>query len=158
MDRNRLIGVDGGLPWRLPADLRFFKQTTLGHALLMGRRTWESLPRKPLPERRNIVLSRQPGFVAEGAEVVASLDDALRLVPADEELMVIGGAEVYAVCLPRAERLYVTEVEGEFHGDTWFPAIDAADWRELRAERHAADERNAHSMRFVVLERTATGR
>lgn len=155
MDCNRLIGVKGDLPWRLPADLRFFKRTTLGHPLLMGRRTWESLPRKPLPGRRNIVLTRQPGFGAEGAEVVSGLGDALRLVANDDELMVIGGAQVYAACLAGAERLYLTEVEGDFEGDTWFPALDAGEWRELHAERHEADERNPHAMRFVTLQRVA---
>ena len=153
MDRNRLIGADGGLPWRLPADLARFKRLTLGHPILMGRRTWESLPRRPLPERRNLVPSRRADFDAEGAEVVPSLEHALALLQGSDELMVIGGAQVYAALLPRADRLYVTEVDGVFGGDTWFPPVDAGEWREVDVETRVPDARNPHAMRFVTLDR-----
>ncbi|HEY5790823.1 MAG TPA: dihydrofolate reductase, partial [Gammaproteobacteria bacterium] len=121
LDRNRLIGRDNALPWHLPADLQHFKRLTLGKPVLMGRRTWESLGR-PLPGRHNIVLSRDPAFRAEGATVVGSLDAALEAAGDAAEAMVIGGAAFYATMLPRARRLYLTEVDGEFDGDAWFPA------------------------------------
>jgi dihydrofolate reductase len=128
MDRNRLIGNDNRLPWRLPADMRHFREVTLGHTVLMGRRTWESLG-KALPDRRNLVLSRgEPEL--EGAEQVSSLEQAIELVSAregEQELMVIGGAQVYRAALPFAQRMYLTFVEGEFSGDTWFPEWDASE-------------------------------
>ena len=152
MDANRLIGADGGLPWRLPADLRFFRQLTLGHPLLMGRRTWESLPRRPLPERRNIVVTRQAGYEAPGAELASDVESALAMVPAGE-LMVIGGAAIYESLMARVDRLYVTEVEGDFSGDTWFPPFDATGWRETARRTHEPDEKNPHRMHFVTLDR-----
>ena len=156
LDRNRLIGADGGLPWRLPADLRRFKQITLGHPLLMGRRTWESLPRQPLPGRRNIVVTRQVGYDAPGAELAADVDAALARV-ADGELMVIGGAQIFEALMPRADRLYLTWVEGDFAGDTWFPPFDPGEWQETQSETHEPDERNPHRMRFVTLDRVRAG-
>lgn len=152
MDRNRLIGANGGLPWRLPADMRFFKRVTLGHPILMGRLTWESLPRRPLPGRRNLVVTRQPDYLAPGAELAGDVSGALAMVD-EGELMVIGGAQVFEALMTRVDRLYLTEVEGEFEGDTWFPAIDAAEWRETHAETHEPDEQNPHRMRFVTLDR-----
>ena len=153
LDRNRLIGRDNALPWHLPADLQHFKRLTLGKPVLMGRRTWESLGR-PLPGRRHIVLSRDPAFRAEGATVVGSLDAALEAAGDAAEAMVIGGAAFYATMLPRARRLYLTEVDGEFDGDAWFPALDPAQWREVARECHAADAKNAHGYCFVTLERS----
>jgi dihydrofolate reductase len=131
--RNGVIGRDGTLPWRLPEDLAFFKRTTMGHPIVMGRRTWESIGR-PLPGRRSIVVSRQAGFVATGAEVAASLDEALRLCAGSGEVFVIGGAQLYAAALPRAERLIVTEIDADFDGDTRWPAPDPAQWREAARE------------------------
>lgn len=131
--RNGVIGRDGALPWRLPEDLAFFKRTTMGHAIVMGRRTWESIGR-PLPGRRNIIVSRQAGFVAAGAEVAASLDEALRLCEGSPEVFVIGGAQLYRDALPRAERLIVTEIDADFEGDTFWPPPDAAHWREVGRE------------------------
>jgi dihydrofolate reductase len=131
--RNGVIGRDGKLPWRLPEDLAFFKRTTMGQPIVMGRRTWESIGR-PLPGRRSIVVSQQAGFVAAGAEVVPSLDEALRLCAGSEEMFVIGGAQLYAEALPSADRLIVTEIDADFEGDTHWPAPDAAQWREAARE------------------------
>jgi dihydrofolate reductase len=131
--RNGVIGRAGTLPWRLPEDLAFFKRTTMGHPIVMGRRTWESIGR-PLPGRRSIVVSRQAGFAAAGAEVAASLDEALRLCAGSAEVFVIGGAQFYAEALPRADRLIVTEIDADFEGDTHWPAPDPARWREAARE------------------------
>ena len=153
MDRGRLIGRDGDLPWRLPNDLKHFKQQTLGKTVLMGRRTWESLGR-PLPQRENWVLTRDRDFRADGARVFHSLEDALEAHAAGE-LLVIGGAELYRQTLPLAQRLYLTEVDAELDGDTRFPAFDRAQWREIESASHPPDERHAWPYRFVTLERRA---
>lgn len=125
---NRVIGREGGLPWRLPSDLRRFRELTSGHTVLMGRRTYESLPDafRPLPDRRNLVLSGDPGYRAEGAEVFASLRDALAACEGD--CFVIGGEVTYRDALPLCERLYATEIEGEIEGDAFFPDLDPAEW------------------------------
>lgn len=151
MDRQRLIGRDGDLPWRLPNDLKHFKRHTLGKTVLMGRKTWVSLGR-PLPERENWVLTRDAGFVAPGARVFADLDAALA-EHRNGELMVIGGAQLYRQTLPLAQRIYLTEVDAVVDGDTHFPAIDRSQWREVSRESFPADERHAHGYAFVELER-----
>jgi len=121
---NGVIGKDGDLPWRLPGDLKHFRRTTLGHAVIMGRATWESLP-KPLAKRRNIVVTRNRDYVADGAEVVHSFEDAVTLArTTDPEPFVIGGASLYAAALPLATRLVISEVHREVDGDTWFPPFD----------------------------------
>lgn len=153
MDRGRLIGRDGDLPWRLPNDLKHFRQQTLGKTVLMGRRTWASLGR-PLPQRDNWVLTRDRAFQAEGARVFHTLEAALTAHEAGE-LMVIGGAELYRQALPLAQRLYLTEIDVELDGDTRFPAFERDEWREVASESHAADERHAWPYRFVTLERKA---
>jgi dihydrofolate reductase len=126
---NRAIGYRGGLPWRLPSDLRRFRELTIGHTVLMGRRTFESLPdaHRPLRERRNVVVSANPDFVARGAEVHASLDAALATCAGD--CFAIGGASIYEQTLPRADRIYATHVEASPPGDVFFPALAPADWR-----------------------------
>lgn len=133
MDRRRLIGRDNALPWRLPEDLRHFKATTLGKPVIMGRKTWESLGR-PLPGRRNIVVSRNPGYAAAGAEVAASLAAALQLIRDDGEAFVIGGGELYRQALPLAQRMYLTEIDAAFEGDAWFPEFSADEWLEASRE------------------------
>ncbi len=153
MDRNRLIGRNGDLPWRLPNDLRHFKRNTLGKTVLMGRKTWTSLGR-PLPERENWVLTRDTDFRAEGARVFHALDAALA-AHTDGELMVIGGAELYRQLLPRAQRIYLTEVEAELEGDAWFPQLDREAWVVKAEECHPSDERHAWPYRFLTLERVA---
>ena len=154
---NGVIGAQGGMPWHLPADLRHFKQVTMGKPILMGRRTWDSIGR-PLPGRRNLVLTRDPGWQSEGAERVGSLDQALALAEADaaEELMVIGGAEVYRLAMARAQRIYLTRIHAAPAGDTRFPALDPDTWQEVACREQPADDRNAHDLTFLVLERPPT--
>jgi dihydrofolate reductase len=126
--RNGVIGRDGGLPWKIPGELAHFKRTTMGHPVVMGRRTWESIGR-PLPGRRNIVVTRNADFAAAGAEVAASLDAALALCAGSNEVFVIGGAELYAQALPRASRAVVTEIDADYDGDAHFPALSPAEWQ-----------------------------
>jgi len=147
--RNGVIGRDGTLPWRLPEDLAFFKRTTMGHPIVMGRRTWESIGR-PLPGRRSIVVSRQAGFAAAGAEVAASLDEALRLCAGSAEVFVIGGAQFYAEALPRADRLIVTEIDADFEGDTHWPAPDPLQWREAAREHLPPAGERSFALDFVT--------
>ncbi len=156
--RNGVIGRGNGLPWRLPADLAHFKRTTMGHPILMGRRTWDSIGRA-LPGRRNLVLTRDLAFAAPGAEVVHSLAAALAQAGAGP-LMVIGGAELYRACLPAAAILHLTAVEAEVEGDVHFPLWPvsggfATDWLETWREAHAADEANALPYTFLRFERRA---
>lgn len=153
MDRNRLIGRDGDLPWRLPNDLQHFKRLTVGKTVLMGRKTWDSLGR-PLPDRQNWVLTRDTSFAPAGCRVFRDLESALRAHEAGE-LMVIGGADLYRQILPLAQRLYLTEVDAALEGDAHFPALDPAQWREAASEAHEADERHAFAYRFRTLERRA---
>jgi dihydrofolate reductase len=150
---NDVIGRDNGLPWRLPADLRHFKALTLGHAILMGRRTFESIGR-PLPGRRNLVLSRAADAAAAGCEIVHSLDEALAAVGEAAPLMVIGGAEVYRLALPVAQRIHLTLVHERIaDGDAYFDGWRLPQWRESARERHEADAANAVAYSFVTLER-----
>lgn len=139
------------MPWHLPADFAWFKQSTLGKPIVMGRKTFESIGR-PLPGRQNIVISRNPGFKAEGVTVVADIAAAKAAAGDIEELMIIGGGSIYAACLPEADRLYLTFIELDVEGDTCFPDW-GSDWNEAHSETYLADDKNAHNMRFVILER-----
>ncbi|MBL8512123.1 MAG: dihydrofolate reductase [Betaproteobacteria bacterium] len=154
--RNRVIGLAGGMPWHLPADLAYFKRTTLGHPVIMGRKTFESIGR-PLPGRRNVVVSGQADFAPAGVEVCRSLAEALRVVgdevPEHQVPFVIGGASLYAAALPLAKRLYVTEIDAELAGDTFFPPLTPGEWREVSRELRPADAANGYDLAFVVLER-----
>lgn len=152
MAENRVIGRGNALPWRLPRDMRRFKELTMGHAVVMGRTTYETLE-GALPGRRNIVLSRSPELRCEGAEVVATLDEALGLAADDDEVFVAGGAEVYRAALPRADRLYLTVVHTEVSGDTFFPPFDESEWVLRADERHERDERHAYAFSFRTYER-----
>lgn len=156
LNRRRVIGVENRLPWHLPADLRHFKAVTLGKPVIMGRATHQSLGR-PLPRRTNIVLSRQGGLTIEGCAVATSLEEALGLATGAPQVMIIGGAQVYAQALPLAARLYLTHVENDHEGDAWFPAIDEAVWRPVDETLHPADSENAHACRFVTYERRIDG-
>lgn len=153
---NRVIGRDGALPWRLPADLQRFRALTTGHAVIMGRATHASIGR-PLPHRVNVVLSRDPAFAAPGCRVARTMDEALALAaalaPGKDEIFVIGGAEVYAEILPRAERLYLTYVHAEVDGDARFPVLRDDDWYEVESDPHDADAEHAHPFTFVTLSR-----
>lgn len=147
--RNGAIGAGGALPWRLPADLRRFRSLTSGHAVVMGRRTWESIGR-PLPERQNIVVTRSRHFAAAGAEVAHSLDEALARVRLPAPAFCIGGAELYREALPRADALYVTEIARDVPGDTFFPPFDRREWREAAREKHPPDGPDALPFDFVT--------
>lgn len=152
MDSNGVIGSDNGLPWHLPADLQHFKRTTMGKPILMGRKTWESLGR-PLPGRTNIVITHDSGYQAAGCVVVNSIDAALQAAGEQDEVMVIGGAEFYRQVLPRADTLYLTRIHETFSGDTFFPELNEADWREVERSDQAADEKNPHDYSFIRLDR-----
>jgi dihydrofolate reductase len=152
MDRQGLIGAGGKLPWHLPADLRRFRQVTMGKPIIMGRRTHESIGRA-LPGRRNIVLTRQGDYRASGCRVVHSVDGALAAAGQADEVLVIGGAQIYRLFLARADRLYLTVVEAELEGDTFFPQLDPAEWRETWAEDRPADEANPFLLRFAIWDR-----
>jgi len=151
MSENRVIGLRNALPWRLPADLRHFRRVTLGKAVLMGRKTFESIGH-PLEGRRNIVLSRDPHFRAGGCLIAPSLDEALAHAGGDE-VMVIGGASIYEQVLPRTERIYLTLVHAQVEGDTFFPSIDEDEWLTIARTDHPADERNVFPYSFLTLER-----
>ncbi len=148
---NDVIGRDNTLPWHLPADLAHFRQLTLGHPVLMGRRTFESIG-KPLPGRRNLVLSRG-GFRAEGVESVSSLAEARARAADAAQLMVIGGADLFALAMPQLDLIHLTRVHAQVPGDIFLPPLAAAQWREIAREERPADERNAYPMSFITLER-----
>lgn len=154
--RNGVIGRDNALPWRLPEDLKRFKALTTGHPIVMGRKTWESLGR-PLPNRRNIVVTRDASFLADGATVVTSIDAALAASVDASETFVIGGAEIYKLALPRADRLQLTEINADFDGDTLFPALACEEWRETAREHHPADG-TPFSYDFVTYDRVTRDR
>lgn len=155
---NRVIGVEGRLPWRIPADMKRFVETTMGKPVIMGRKTFEEF-NKPLKGRANIVVSGRNDFQPEGVTVVPTLAEGLKLAETiaganeEDEVMVIGGARIYEEALPRAERVYLTEVEGDFEGDTFFPELVEEQWREVSRQNHEGDESGAPAYSFVVLER-----
>ncbi len=153
MDENRLIGVENRLPWKLPADMKWFRRNTLGKPIIMGRKTFDSFGGRPLPERTNIVVTRDKGYQAEGAVIVYSIDEALQAAGDAEEVMIIGGASFYEQMLPRAERLYITQVHGQFEGDAWFPEFDMGEWREVGREEQPVDEKNSVACSFLSYER-----
>jgi dihydrofolate reductase len=153
VSKNGVIGRDGGLPWHIPSDLRRFKEITMGKPVIMGRKTWESLPRRPLPGRRNIVITRQPGYAADGAEVVRSAGAALALCPRDPEVAVIGGAEIFALFWPLAHRLYLSEVDLEVEGDTHLPPVSDAEWTEVSREVHERGLKDTAGYTLRILNR-----
>jgi dihydrofolate reductase len=153
--RNRVIGQGERLPWHLPEDMRFFKETTRGHAVVMGRKTWQSLPPRfrPLPERRNVVVTRNPAFDAPGAECVGSLEEALQRLAADERVFVIGGAGLFEPALQVADELMLTEIDRDFDGDRRFPQWDRRRFREVQREAHHAAPPNDFDYAFVTYRR-----
>ncbi|AMG30946.1 type 3 dihydrofolate reductase [Grimontia hollisae] len=151
MAKGRVIGKDNAMPWHLPADFAWFKQNTLGKPVIMGRKTYESIGR-PLPGRRNIVISRDESWAAEGVESATSIDAAIALAGAVEEAVIIGGGAIYTACLPRADKLYLTFIDADIEGDTCFPDWGEG-WLEVQKTAFVADEKNRYNMEFVVLER-----
>ena len=154
MDKNRVIGKDGKLPWHLPKDMKYFRDKTKGKPVIMGRKTYESIGR-PLPERTNIIISRDKDYKVEGCIVVHSIDEALKTAGNVEEVMVIGGSQIYKEFLPKANKLYLTLIEADFDGDTYFPEYKIEEWKETVYEEHERDAENQYDYRFVVLERSA---
>lgn len=152
MARNRVIGVNNAIPWRLPDEQQLFKRLTMGHHIVMGRRTYESIGRL-LPGRTTVVVTRQSDYAVPGAIVAHSLDDAINAAARDEEVFVIGGAELFKEALPRADRLHLTIVDAEPEGDTFMPEIDLANWEEVSREEHPADARHAHPYSYALYER-----
>ncbi len=161
MSENRVIGRDGDLPWRLPDEMKHFMRLTTGHTIVMGRKTFESIGCKPLPNRRNIIITSNPDYAAEGIETAPSVDAAIDLTskptpdhqPLTTDLFICGGQHVYRDALPLADRLYLTIVHAELDGDAHFPEFDKADWRLTDKVRHEADEKHSYAFTFKRYER-----
>lgn len=154
MAENGVIGKDNDIPWHLPLDFAYFKEQTLGKRMLMGRKTWESLGGKPLKGRTSIVITRDTGFQAEGAQVIHTLEEALAEGRKDDELMIIGGAEIYGMMLPYADKLLVTRIHEDFEGETKFPDVPWEEWKEVSSVQGIRNEQNPYDYRFYVYERT----
>lgn len=154
MAQNRVIGLNGSMPWHLPADLAHFKRCTMGCPVIMGRKTFDSIG-KPLPGRKNIVLTRSDKLSLPGCELVNSLGDALAMVSNETEIFIIGGQQLYQQALSLSHRLYLTHIDAQLDGDTYFPDYSHSDWQQLSLEAHPADEKNAWPYRFEVLQRMA---
>jgi dihydrofolate reductase len=152
MDDNLLIGSNNNLPWHLPADLAYFKRTTMGKPIIMGRKTFASIGR-PLPGRCNIVITRDSGFSAAGCEIANGIQTALSLCSDAEEVMLIGGASLYQQTIEQATRLYITHIHHSFEGDTWFPEFDLKRWKQETREDHDADQSNPYAYSFIKLVR-----
>lgn len=138
MAKNRVIGIDNTLPWRLPEDLKHFKALTMGHHIIMGRKTYESIG-KPLPGRTTVIVTRDANYRMEGCLTATSIDGAIAACGEDPEIFFVGGAEMYAQVLPRADRLYLTEIQAEYDGDAWFPEFDRSAWQEEDRQAHVND-------------------
>ena len=150
--QNNAIGKNNQLLWHLPADLKHFKQITSGHTIIMGRKTYDSIGR-PLPNRRNIVITRNTGLTIEGAEVVTTLEDALALCDNEDEVFIVGGAQIYEQALAKTHRIHLTTVHQNYDGDTFFPEIDKQVWKVINSEYHTPDEKNVVAYTFSTLER-----
>jgi dihydrofolate reductase len=152
LSENNVIGRDNGLPWRLSADLKRLKALTMGHHIIMGRRTWESLGR-PLRGRENVVITRDKNFVAEGATVVHSLEEALNISSADSEVFIFGGGKVFQEALPKVNKIYLTKVHTTIEGDTFFPEINKDEWTEVEKLFCTKDEKNQFDYSFITMVR-----
>jgi len=153
MTEDRVIGIENTLPWKLPNDMKWFRQKTLGKPIVMGRKTFESFGAKPLPGRTNIIITRDQSYQAEDSIVVYSIEEALKAAGDVDEVMIIGGASFYEQMLPKSDRLYLTFVEADLEGDAWFPELDLNDWNEVESIHHEKDEKNAYPHRFVIFDR-----
>lgn len=152
MAKNRVIGANGAIPWRLPNELQLFKRITMGHHIIMGRKTWESIGRL-LPGRTTVIVTRRHDYTVPGAIIAHTLTDAIAKCANDDEIFVIGGAELFREALPRADRLYLTVVDATPAGDTFMADIDMIDWRIVSSENHSADEKHAYAYQFGVYDR-----
>lgn len=152
--KNNVIGKDNDIPWYLPADLKYFKKITTGHHIVMGRKCYESIGR-PLPKRTNVVVTRNPFFIATGCLITHNVGEAVQLAEdnGEEEVFIIGGGQIYEIALPHVDRIYLTEVDLEVEGDIFFPTIDPQNWTLIEETKHKADEKNEYDYTFKVLER-----
>ncbi len=153
MAKNRVIGMDNDMPWHLPDDLKFFKAKTTGKPVVMGRKTFESIGSRPLPNRPNVVISRNPELQLEGVSVYNSVDDALEAFKDSEEVIIMGGGQLYKQMLPRADRLYLTLIDAEIEGDTLFPDWTQFDWKTVESIPHSTDERHEYAFEFITLDK-----
>jgi len=151
-DENRLIGRDNTLPWHLPADLKHFKNITMGHHMIMGRKTYDSIG-KPLPGGISVIVTRQKNLEINGCIVVSSLQEALEKCRNEEEVFIIGGAEIFKYALPLSTHLYITQIHHKFEGDTFFPEIKSSEWEEISREKHQADEKNNWDYTYINYEK-----
>jgi len=156
--QNRVIGKNNDLPWHLPDDMKYFMQTTKGHYVIMGRKNYQSLPPKfrPLPDRTNLVVTKQKNFDAPGCTVIDSIGQGIDMARdnSEQELFIIGGAEIYTLGLPYAHRLYLTEIQGSPDGDVRFPAFNLNEWKETSRRHHPADEKHSYAFDYVLYEKT----
>ncbi|MDH5447371.1 MAG: type 3 dihydrofolate reductase [Gammaproteobacteria bacterium] len=153
MADDRVIGINNTLPWKLPNDMKWFRQQTMGKPIVMGRKTFESFGAKPLPGRTNIIITRDESYQADNCIVAHSIDEAIKAAGAVAEIMIIGGASFYEQMLPKADRLYLTFVHTQVQGDAWFPEWSETEWRQVERIDHDADDKNPHAHSFVILER-----
>ncbi|UII54525.1 dihydrofolate reductase [Cytobacillus spongiae] len=152
MDENRVIGKDNQLPWHLPEDLKFFKRTTMGHPIAMGRKTFESIG-KPLPGRENVIITRNQNYEQEGCKILHSIEELLHYSQTQNELFIIGGAEIFREALPYADRLYLTQINHSFDGDTFFPSFDRNEWKLVSKEKGIKNEQNPYDYEFQIYEK-----
>lgn len=152
MDLNRVIGKDNKLPWRLPAELQYVKKTTMGHPIIMGRKNYESIGR-PLPGRRNIIVTRDSSYSVEGCEIAHSVEEVFKLCEGEEEIFIFGGEQIYKLFMPYTEKLYITKIHHEFEGDTFFPEIDYSLWNEVSVEKGIRNEKNPYEYEYYVYEK-----
>jgi len=155
MAKNRIIGANGKIPWHLPNELQLFKSVTMGHHIIMGRKTYESINRL-LPGRTTVIVTRQKDYAVAGAKIAHTLDEAVALCAGNSEIFIIGGGELYRAALPKADRIYLTVVDAEPAGDTKMPEFDATQWRVHSTQRYSKDDRHAHDYRFEIHDRVAT--
>jgi len=153
MADDRVIGINNTLPWKLPNDMKWFRQQTMGKPIVMGRKTFESFGAKPLPGRTNIIITRDESYQADNCIVAHSIDEAIKAAGAVAEIMIIGGASFYEQMLPKADRLYLTFVHTQVQGDAWFPEWNETEWQQVERIDHDADDKNPHAHSFVILER-----
>lgn len=153
MTEDRVIGIKNTLPWKLPNDMKWFRQNTMGKPIVMGRKTFESFGAKPLPGRTNIIITRDKTYQAENSVVVYSIEEALKAAGDVDEVMIIGGASFYEQMLPKADRLYLTFVHAELEGDAWFPEIENKDWNKVEKINYKSDDKNRYAHSFVILDR-----
>lgn len=153
MGNGRVIGINNSLPWKMPADMKWFREQTMGKPIVMGRKTFESFGAKPLPGRQNIIITHDQSYRASDCLVAHSIDEAISACKDAEEIMIIGGASFYSQMLPRADRLYITEIHHDFDGDSWFPEFNPEQWHESKRIDHHCDEKNPYDYSFVVFDK-----